>query len=81
MTDTLVVDETTLSTRQRAERLVQEAHENGCSTLDLTSVEFITRSVADEFRYFRERGEIEFTGLNGAAKEVYDVVSGQQAPA
>jgi hypothetical protein len=62
MIDTLVADETTLSTRQRAERPVREAHKNGCSTLDLTSVEFITRSVADEFRYFRERGEIKFTG-------------------
>lgn len=81
MTDVMAVNEETLSTRQKAERLVQEAHQQDCTALDLTSVEFMTRSVADELRYFQERGEIELQGLNGSAKEMYDVVTRREVPA
>lgn len=78
MTKVLAVQEDTLTTRQKAEQLVKEARDENCEALDLTGVEFMTRSVADELRYFQERGEIELRGLRGSAKEIYEVVSGQE---
>lgn len=81
MTRAMAVNEKTLSTRQKAEKLVKEAQQNHCGALDLTSVEFITRSVADELRYFEDQGEIELRGLHGATREMYEVVSEREAPA
>lgn len=77
----IVVEEETLTTRQRAEFLVQTARENDCSVLDLSRVEFMSRSVADEFRYHQEKGAIELVGLSGSAKEMFDIVNGKEIPA
>lgn len=81
MTHGMVVTEETLSTRQKATQLVRDAHSQGYETLDLSNVEFMTRSVADELRYYADNGEIELSGLQGEAKELFDLVSEQSATA
>lgn len=74
MTNKMVVAEETLSTRHKAEQLVRDAHAQGCDALDLARVEFMTRSVADELRYFEARDEIELVNLTGDAEEMYELV-------
>ena len=81
MKNVMTVDEETLSTRQKAKRLVKKAHESDCSVLDLTNVEFMTRSVADELRYYEDQDQIRLRGLRGTAKEMYETVSGSEVPA
>ena len=81
MKNVMTVNDETLSTRQKAKQLVQEAHKSDCAALDLTNVEFMTRSVADELRYYEDHDQIELRGLRGTAKEMYKVVSGSEVPA
>lgn len=81
MKNVMTVNTKTLSTRQKAKRLVQEAHASGNAVLDLSNVEFMTRSVADELRYFEDQGEIELQGLRGPVREMYQVVCGSKLTA
>ena len=49
--------------------------------LDLTNVEFVSRSVADELLSQRERLDLEFRGLDDEAGEMIDAVADSRAVA
>lgn len=73
-----VVTERSLTTRKKVQRLVDEMYKNDCGGLDLTRVEFISRSVADELRYYCETDGIRLTGLNDSVRELFEYVAGTE---
>ena len=75
MTDKYQVKETTINTRRRAEQLAERATSEGCSVLDLTGVEFISRSVADELVHQSQANGLELVGLTGDTKKMVDIVA------
>jgi len=78
MKNVMTVNTNTLSTCQNVKLLIQEVHASGNAVLDLSNVEFMTRSVADELRYFEDQDEIELQGLHGPVKKMYQVVCGSK---
>lgn len=77
----LSVDSSSIVTRSYARELAIEAHEDHESVLDLTNVEFVSRSVADELLSQRERLDLEFRGLDDEAGEMIDAVADSRAVA
>jgi hypothetical protein len=60
---------------------MKEARAGGYRTLDLSNVEFVSRSVADEFLHLSDEFEIELDGLHGDARSMIEVVSEQLSAA
>ena len=78
----LSIDGSAIVTRKRAERLVDEACTNHNSVLDLTTIEFVSRSVADELLHQQEERGVELRGLDDQVGEIVDAVSeGRKATA
>lgn len=81
MVDELKIQSETISTRSRAVELAQTARSKGFSVIDLSEVEFISRSVADELVHQTEKNDLELCGLHGDVKAMVDIVQGSAAPA
>jgi anti-anti-sigma regulatory factor len=83
MSDVIKVKEASIDTRRRVERLVGRAHSNDCSTIDLSNVEFVSRSVADEIVHQMDREMVHFEGINGDVAKMVDIVrqNGEPQPA
>lgn len=79
MNDTLVVDREAIHLRRHATKLMQEAHENGYQTIDVSNVEFVSRSVADELVHLSGKFDIQLNGLRGEVASMIDIVSEQIA--
>jgi hypothetical protein len=71
----LVVEESTIVTRRRAERLAEEAISNHCSVLNLASVGFVSRSVADELVHQREQNGLELRELTGDVEVMVNAIT------
>lgn len=76
MSESLIIGETCLSTRKKVQQIMERAHQDNYTILDLSQVGFISRSVADELRYYRDKDDIQIVGLNGSVKEMFDAVAG-----
>lgn len=77
MTDTIKIDETSLSTRRYARGIVESAVEEGADALDLGRVEFISRSVADELVHQSSEHDIEIRFAEGDVRAMLDAVRGE----
>lgn len=80
MSDEIQVQEASINTRRHVERLVGKAHSQGCSTIDLSNVEFVSRSVADEIVHQMEREMVEFEGLEGDVAEMVQLIKERGEP-
>lgn len=78
MSDVIEVKEASINTRRHVERLVGKAHSKGCSTIDLSNVEFVSRSVADEIVHQRERDMVDFEGLEGDVAKMVSIIEDKQ---
>lgn len=74
MNDRLKVDGISINTRRRVEQLVEEAQREGHSTIDLSEVEFMSRSVADEFVHHKIESDIQLCGLQEPIRDLIDAV-------
>jgi len=70
-----MIEETCLSTRKKVQKIIERAHQGNYTVLNFTQVRFISRSVADELRYYRDKDDIEIVGLDGSVKEMFDAVA------
>ncbi|WP_058826719.1 hypothetical protein [Haloferax sp. Q22] len=68
------LNDRSINTRSYAEEVVKEAIKKGCTTLDLSKVEIISRSAADELHHYERTNEVEIVGLNGEPAQMYDIV-------
>lgn len=62
------VNEDSIATRNRANQIIQEARKNGYTTVDLSGVEFVSRSVADELAHHKAESDIELQGLQDSVE-------------
>lgn len=68
------VDVESINTRRKAEEISRQARKNGHSTLDLSNVEFVSRSVADELIHQSEKHSLELAGLSGDVESMIEIV-------
>ena len=81
MTRIYTVRESSLTTRRAIANLVEEVLEAGYDVIDLSEVEFISRSVADELVFQSEVRDIKLQGLSGDVKKMIAAVDGTKATA
>lgn len=77
MSQQLSVDRSAIHLRRKAAEIVEEANELGCEAIDLSQVEFVSRSVADELLQKSEYHDIELIGLSESVDQMIDAVSVQ----
>lgn len=70
----LDIEQDTLTTRNKAKRLMMEAEKQGDDTVDLSSVEYVGRAFADEAVKQAELRDLTITGLSGAVKTMFEYV-------
>lgn len=63
-----------LSTRKKAKEIAREAEREGRQKIDLTGVEFISRSFADEIVQQAEERGLQIVGAEGDVARMLDVV-------
>lgn len=68
----LEIEADSLITRNRAQEIAEEAIEGDYSALDLSNVEFISRSVADELLHYHKEHDL---GLNNVQEDVDEMLS------
>jgi len=76
MNDALIVSDSAIQIRRNATELMEDAHESGYSAVDLSRVEFVSRSVADELIHRSNMYDIDLIGLEGDVNSMIDAVSG-----
>ncbi|MEZ3115242.1 hypothetical protein RYH80_04815 [Halobaculum sp. MBLA0147] len=81
MTEVVSVDDDSVSTRRYAREIAEDAAANGADALDLTGVEFVSRSVADELLHQSERRNLELRHAEGEVAEMLNAVRGDTATA
>lgn len=81
MNDNIKIKETSINTRRRAKTIAENAIENGYDAVDLSNVEFVSRSVADEFVHQAEEKDLEIVGQEGDVEKMFNVVLGRSAVA
>jgi anti-anti-sigma regulatory factor len=79
MSAALRVDKKTISTRAAAKEILEEAQEEGHDTVDLSKVESISQSVADEFLTSAQTAGLKLSGLQGEVKKVILAVAGKSS--
>ena len=77
MSDIYKVEQESIHLRRQAKEMVDNAAEEGYSTIDLSAVEFVSRSVADELIHKSEQHDVELVGLEGDVDMMIEAVSGQ----
>lgn len=70
----MVVSKKSLSTREKARRMVKRAKSENYEIIDLSKVEFVSRSFADELKKRSNEKGIEIRGINGNVKKMFKVV-------
>lgn len=71
--DKVEIKADTITTRRKAAQVVEEATDSGASVIDLSEVEFISRSAADEFLAVAT-DDIEIVGAKDDVKRMLDAV-------
>lgn len=79
MPSELSVEQATISTRRRARQIAAEAEHTDAGALNLGSVEFVSRSVADELVHQSEKRSLELRGLDGDVATMIDAVRDDSA--
>jgi len=77
MSDIYKVEQESIHLRRQAKKIVEQAAKEGCSTIDLSAVEFVSRSVADELIHRSEQHDVDLVGLEGDVDMMIEAVSGQ----
>lgn len=76
MSKVMRIDDESVSTRRYAKELAKRVDHDGADALDLSGVEFISRSVADELLHQSERREFELRNAESEVAAMLDAVSG-----
>lgn len=76
MTERYTIDDPSINTRRRAEEIAKQARDEGYSVVDLSDVEFVSRSVADELVHQSDEYDLELAGLEGDVEKMVDAVRG-----
>lgn len=63
-----------LSTRDKAKKIAREAERKGRGEIDLTGVEFVSRSFADELIKQADERDLEIVGVDDEVAKMLDVV-------
>ena len=80
MSDKYVIGEESIITRRYAEQVSEEARKSGCSAIDLSNVDSISRSVADEFVHQTNNSDLSLTGQTGDVKKIIEIVASSAEP-
>lgn len=75
MTDTFTIETTSITTRRRAEAIAESAVSEGFQALDFAAVEFVSRSVADEFIHQAAIHDLELRGRSNDVATMFDMVA------
>lgn len=75
MSEKYVVEESSIITRRRAGQLVSDARESECSAIDLSNVDSISRSVADELVHQTMDSELALMGLTGDVRKMVEIIT------
>lgn len=78
MGEVLQVEKGEIHTRNMIGRLVEEAKQNDLSEIDVSNVEFVSRSVADEIVHQMDEHQVEFRGMSGDVKKMVEIVKQDQ---
>lgn len=76
MNDVVCVNDESVSTRRYAREISENAADNGANALDLSRVEFVSRSVADELLHQAEQRNLELRNADGEVAAVLAAVRG-----
>ncbi|WP_148263663.1 hypothetical protein [Halopiger xanaduensis] len=79
MPDKFVVEDDAIITRNRAREIGRDARQIGCDEIDLSNVEFVSRSVADELVYQSQKGDISLIGLRDEVEEMINLIDGSSS--
>lgn len=79
MSDPYVVDSESIITRNRARVIAREARQLGARQVDLSSVRFISRSVADELVHQSDEHGLIYTRLSPEVEQMMSAVGGQNS--
>lgn len=74
MTDTFTVETESITTRRQAEAIADSAVSEGYDLLDFSTVEFVSRSVADEFINQAATHDITLCGKSGDVDRMFEMV-------
>ena len=74
MTDTLKIKAESVTTRSRARDIAEHAASEGYQSIDFATVEFVSRSVADEFVHQAEKHNLELQTYSGPVTQMIDAV-------
>lgn len=80
MSNKYVISEDSIITRRYAKRIADEARTKDCSAIDLSNVESISRSVADELVHQTNDSDLRLTGMSGDVRKIIQIVSNQTEP-
>lgn len=73
-TDAWVVEEESIHTRRRARNIVESASDQGYSAIDISRVEFIGRSVADELIQGSIEHDLDLIKPTDEVEQMLDIV-------
>jgi anti-anti-sigma regulatory factor len=71
------IQDAAIHTRRRAEQIAEEAKDCNCTEIDLSGVEFVSRSVADELFHQSEEYDLQLVGLQEEVRKMVQAVSGK----
>lgn len=74
MSEPYVVNQDAISTRNRAKSIARKVTHGNHDQLDLSEVEFVSRSVADELVKQSESSGFELKGMDGDVEDMFDLV-------
>lgn len=77
MNDTLKIKAESVTTRSRARDIAEEAASEGYQSIDFSTVEFVSRSVADEFVHQAEEHNLELRTQSGPVDRMFKAVREQ----
>ena len=73
-TDAWVVEEESIHTRRRARDIIESASGQGYSAIDISNLEFISRSVADELIQGSIEHDLDLINPSDEVEQMLDIV-------
>ena len=80
MTEAFTIETESITTRRRAAAIVESAVSEGYQALDFAPVEFVSRSVADEFIDQATTHDIALRGRSGDVDQMFERVTDRNPP-
>lgn len=81
MSQKYIVRDSAINTRKQAQSIVDAATEQDCRKLDLSKVEFISRSSADELRVLAENEGMSIIGTSGDVEGMFNIIESHKEAA